>query len=61
MEHRDGREQEAVRDRDERVVQVRVGECAERDDREVRDPGDRAPQRGLLGGRYFVGVDGGFF
>jgi hypothetical protein len=24
----------------------------------MRDPRDRAPERGLAGGRYFVGVDG---
>jgi hypothetical protein len=58
VEHGDGGEQEAVRDGDEGVVEVRVGERAERDDREMRDRGDRAPERGLPGGRYFVGVDG---
>jgi hypothetical protein len=43
VEHGDGREQEAVGDRHERVVQVRIGERAERDDRKMRDRGDRAP------------------
>jgi hypothetical protein len=58
VEHRDRWEDEAICDRDERVVEVRVGDRSERDDREVRGRGDRAPQRGLPGGRYFVGVDG---
>jgi hypothetical protein len=60
VQHGDGWEQEAVRDRDERVVEVRVGDRSERDDQKMRDRGDRAPQRGFPGGRYFVGVDGFF-
>jgi hypothetical protein len=43
VEHRDRWEDEAICDRDERVVEVRVGDRSERDDREVRDRGDRAP------------------
>jgi hypothetical protein len=61
MQHRDGREQEAIGDGDEEVVDVRISEVAERDDREVRGAGDRAPECRLPGGGYFVGVDGGFF
>jgi hypothetical protein len=61
VEHRDRREQEAVGDRDERVVEVGIGERAERDDRQMRDRRDRAPQGGLPGRRYFVGVDGFLF
>jgi hypothetical protein len=60
VEHRDGREHEAVRDGDKRVIEVRVRDRAERDDQQMRDRSDRAPQRGLAGGRYFVGVDGFF-
>jgi len=59
MEHRDARQQESVPDGDEYVVQ-RIRESAERDDPELRDAGDRAPERGPLRGRYFVGVDGFF-
>jgi hypothetical protein len=47
VQHGDGRQQKAVRERDEDVVQERVRERPERDDREVREPGDRAPERGL--------------
>jgi hypothetical protein len=60
VQHRDRWEQEAVRDRHERVVELRVADRSERDDRQVRDRRDRAPEGGLPGGRYFVGVDGGF-
>jgi hypothetical protein len=59
MEHRDRWKEEAVGDGDEHVVE-RVREPAERDDPELRDAGDRAPEGGPLGGRYFVGVDGFF-
>jgi hypothetical protein len=54
VEHRDARQKEAVRDGDQGVVEVRVRKCAEGDDRQVRDPGDRAPQRCFARGRYFV-------
>jgi hypothetical protein len=57
VQHRDAGEEQAVGDGDERVVQVRVRERPERDDREVRDSGDRAPERRLAG----VGYLDGFF
>jgi hypothetical protein len=60
VQHRDPGEQEAVRDSDESVIEVGVAERPERDDREVGDPRDRAPQRGLAGVGYFAGDDGFF-
>jgi hypothetical protein len=60
VQHRDARQQEAVRDRDEEVIEERVRERSERDDRQMRDPRDRAPQRRLAGVGYFAGVDGFF-
>jgi hypothetical protein len=61
VEHGDAWQEESVCDRNEGVVQVRVPEVAESDDRDMRDACDRAPQGGLAGGRYFVGVDGFFW
>jgi hypothetical protein len=55
VQHRDRRQQQAVRERDLEVVEVRVRERAERDDREMREPGDRAPERRLARVGYFDG------
>jgi hypothetical protein len=55
VQYRDGRQQQAVRERDKEVVEVRVRERAERDDRKVREPGDRAPDRRLARVGYFDG------
>jgi hypothetical protein len=60
VQHRDAREEEAVGNGGKGVVQVRVRERAERDDQKMRDPRDRAPERRLSSGGYFVGVDGFF-
>jgi hypothetical protein len=60
VQHGDARKDEAVGDRSQRVVEVGVGERAERDDRKVRDARDRAPERRFGRRGYFVGVDGFF-
>jgi hypothetical protein len=57
VEHRDARKKEAVRERSERVVEIRVGLIPERDDEQLRDPGDRGPEGGFRRRRYFVGGD----
>ncbi len=51
--------QEAVRDRAQQVEEIRVGDRPDGDDEEVPDARDGAPERGLAGRGYFVGVDDG--
>jgi hypothetical protein len=57
MEHRDARQQESVGERDQRVIEIRIRLISERDDREVRDPGDSGPEGGFRRRRYFVWGD----
>jgi hypothetical protein len=53
VQDRDARQHEAVRDRDEDVVEVRVCDRADADDEEVRDAGGGDPDAGLLRVDYF--------
>jgi hypothetical protein len=58
VQDRDARQDQAVGDRDEDVVEVRVRDRADGDDEEVRDAGDGDPDAGLLRVDYFAD---GFF
>jgi hypothetical protein len=58
VEHRDRRKQEPVGDRDQRVVEIGVGDRADGDDEQLRDAGGGAPDRGLARVDYFAD---GFF
>jgi hypothetical protein len=52
VEDGDARQHESVRGGEEDVVQVRIAERTDEDDEQLRDAGERAPERGLAGVSY---------
>ena len=57
MQDRDDRKHQSVGDRRQQEEPRRVEARAERDSGDVRDTGDRSPQRGFPDGFVFVNVD----